>query len=152
MNCKKCNGILLTVKANCYDNITVSVDNPYFNIDMLPNNQIGLEYDYKTLTIKYCANCGTIHGNFPIVFPVPEVAEVTVDPTVAEYIQAFYDSTINDDIKTAERILKWLSVRISSVDHDALATLATNYIGIRNIQSTYPEFDEAVEWMVSRYN
>lgn len=152
MNCIKCNGTLFTVKANCYDNITVSVNHPNYDDSMLINNQIGLGYDGKTLTISYCTKCGTVQGNFPITFPNPVETEAVLEPSVSEYIQAFYDATVNDDIKTAERILKWLSVRISSVDHDALATLATNYLGLRKLQPNYPEFDEAVDWMVARYS
>jgi hypothetical protein len=146
MSCKKCGGELLIVNAKCYDNIELLYSKP------VTINQLGLVYDGKTLTIKYCLNCGTVNADFPIKFAEEVVVEDIPAPRLmSEYIQDFYDLVVAKDDEAANRLLRWLSVRISPVDENALSTLASNYVNIRD-HSTYPEFDEAVEWMMSRYN
>lgn len=54
------------------------------------------------------------------------------------------------DTASANKLLRWLSVRISPLDYEALTTLAGQYIDMRNLGS-YPEFDATVDWLISRY-
>lgn len=146
MSCKKCGHELLVINSKCYDNLELFYSKPV-TID-----QLGLKYDGKSLSISYCLNCGAVDSDFPVKFAEQVVAEPEPAPRmISEYIQDFYDLVVARDDEAANKLLRWLSIRISPVDEDALATLAFNYVTVRD-HSTYPEFDEAVEWMISRYN
>jgi uncharacterized protein YbaR (Trm112 family) len=143
MNCKKCDHELLTIVAKCYDNYEL-----WYSKEV-KLDQLGLNYDGKSLHIPYCINCGHVHGNIPVMFKSDQIE--TQEVNVADYIKQFHTLIMEGDTANAFQLLRWLSVRISPIDHEALATLAGQYLDMRNL-GPYPEFDSAVEWMLTRYH
>lgn len=149
MSCKHCGNYLIKLSAKCYDNLTLSYEDPRL-VDY-SNTNLGFHYDGKVLDLSYCLQCGKIDGNFPVV--QNESVKLEESPTVyiGEMIKKFYDYVMLGDTKHADKLMRQLSVRMSPSDVSTLVELWGNYEGIKDVYPRYIEFDECVKEFVERY-
>lgn len=147
MSCKHCGNYLINLSAKCYDNFSLSYDDPR----LVDYNNLGFKYDGKTLAVSYCLHCGKVDGDFPVV--IKELERINAPAVyIGEMIKKFYDYVMVGDTKHADSIMRQLSVRMSPTDVSTLIELWGNYEGIKNVYPQYPEFDECVKEFIIRYN
>lgn len=155
MSCNQCGNYLIKLSVKCYDNVTLSSEDPrlvdYGNLGITYKGNLGFTYDGKVLELSYCSHCGKVDDDFPII--LNNVVEKIESPTVyiGEMIKKFYDYVMLGDTKHADKLMRQLSVRMSPSDVSTLVELWGNYEGIKNVYPRYMEFDECITEFVERY-
>jgi hypothetical protein len=154
MSCKQCGNYLIKLSVKCYDNVSLSSEDPrlvdYGNLEFTYKENLGFTYDGKVLELSYCLQCGKVDNTFPVAINESKKLE---SPTVyiGEMIKKFYDYVMLGDTKHADKLMRQLSVRMSPSDVSTLVELWGNYEGIKNVYPRYMEFDECVNEFVDRY-
>lgn len=149
-NCYKCEGSLASIDMKCYDNIDVKSSHLNNAVGNIPASS-GIRYDGKNVNLIFCVKCGSIQGEFPIRYAMPAEEPEPPPVFVAEKLYEFWVQSQNGNLDYCHSLLTWLSVRISPTDCGALSDAFNEFLSVRHVHKSLPEYDELVANLINRY-
>ena len=145
MSCYKCSGNTIKVTNKCYDNIEISTQENYTG----GTNNLGFDYDGKTFSIEYCANCGLVQHQFPLN---KEIEYEQAKPhTARNLIIEIYNGYKSHDFNNSSKKLSILARLMPQSEFGMLSELLFNYTNIYQIHPDYIELDNYVKWLLLQY-
>jgi hypothetical protein len=144
MKCYKCSGDIITIATKCYDNIQVTTTQQYIG-------DLGFQYDGKDFTIHYCAHCGSVQHQFPLVIQTVVEPAITFE-TTNNLIQLFNEYLKVHDFKECSILLNTkLSKRIAPSEYNHLLELYSTYLDSYKIIPDMPELFGWIGFLLARY-